>query len=93
MGKVTYIETLDGRTRVEWWEKEQFAGRHTALYTYDTLDDLFADRNARPEYVSPAPDNLILCDFCNASITEFPVPVLYGTHAVCKECFERVQRI
>ena len=77
--EITYINTLDGRTLVEWWSKERFQGRDTKLIS--------ATRYKR----IPIPDNVVLCDFCNTRITEFPVPVV-GTYALCKTCLEDMQK-
>lgn len=41
---------------------------------------------------TPIPDDFIVCDFCDAPIVEFPVPVFCNTHALCPECYRRVQR-
>jgi len=78
--KITYIFTADGKTKVEWWGQERFRNRESRIYTAGTV------------HVIPIPDTLILCDFCNAEITEFPVPVLWGSHALCGECLTNVQR-
>jgi len=78
--EVTYINTLDGRTKVEWWEKEKFRNRVTEVISAHSHDRI------------PIPDDSILCDFCNVQITEFPVPVVWGTHALCKGCFEGVKK-
>lgn len=78
--ETTYIQTEDGRTMVEWWPKEKFRGRVTEVYTQGSHDRI------------PVPDDVILCDFCNVSIVEFPVPVVWGTHAVCNKCLERIKR-
>ena len=76
--EITYINTIDGRTRVEWWGKEMFQGRATEVIS-------------ATEYTRiPIPDSVVLCDFCNTEITEFPVPVV-GTYALCKGCLENIQ--
>lgn len=81
MAKTTsYIQTLDGRTKVEWWDKEDFQGRKTEIYT------------AKDVTVIPIPDDTIICDFCNTGIVEFPVPVVWGTHALCPGCYKRIQK-
>lgn len=76
----TYIQTLDGSTLVQWWEKEDFFDRVSAVIT------------AKKATVIPIPDGKILCDFCNLLITGFPVPVVWGSHALCKECFEGIKK-
>lgn len=76
--EITYIDTLDGKTRVEWWPEEKFRNRATEIFTTETYDRI------------PIPDDVIICDFCNGNITEFPVPVLQGTHALCNDCLKRM---
>ena len=83
MPRGTYINTAEGKTRVEWWEESDFHGRSNRIGDLDTGEIIS---------VIPIPDDCILCDFCNEEITEFPVPVLWGTHAACKKCFEDMQR-
>lgn len=78
--EVTYIETEDGTTRIEWWDEEKFRNRVTEIYSPGSYRRI------------PIPDNVILCDFCNTRITEFPVAVMRGTHALCKECFESLKK-
>ena len=78
--KITYIETADGRTKVEWWPKEKFRNRATEIYGAGFYSKI------------PVRDYVIVCDFCNVNITEFPVPVVWGTHAVCKECLEGMKK-
>jgi len=78
--ETTYIQTEDGETKVEWWPEEKFRNRATEIFTPSSYDRI------------PVPDNLIICDFCNEDIVEFPVPVLWGTHAVCPKCLERVSK-
>ncbi len=78
--ETTYINTLDGKTKVEWWGAEKFTGRVTEIIS------------AEETVTIPIPDTSILCDFCNEKITVFPVPVLYGTHALCGVCYENVKK-
>lgn len=89
--KTTYINTLDGRTKIEWWEKEDFKGRNTGIYTAASTEDLIRGQNLRPLHVVPIPDDAIVCDFCNTHITDFPVPVM-GTYALCKECYKNIKK-
>jgi len=59
---------------LELWDKERFKNRSLKIL-------------GGPEVASiPVPDDVILCDFCNAQITEFPVPVYLG-NALCAKCF------
>ncbi|RLC80215.1 MAG: hypothetical protein DRI61_06235, partial [Chloroflexi bacterium] len=37
----------------------------------------------------PVPQNLYLCDLCNAEITQFPIPV-FGGYALCPQCFQNL---
>lgn len=39
----------------------------------------------------PVPHDVILCDFCNAQITEFPVAVYLG-NAMCLKCFAELKK-
>jgi len=82
----TYITTEDGKTEIQWWEAEHFYGRSTKIYGGKTFDSM------KLETVIPIPDTVILCDFCNTRITEFPVPVMNGSYALCKPCFNDVQK-
>lgn len=76
--KTTHINTLDGDTVVEWWEKRDFVSRVTSI------------TSGGHTTVIPIPDDSILCDFCNAEIKGFPVPVI-SSYALCKKCFTEVQ--
>lgn len=78
--EITYINTLDGKTKIEWWDKEHFRNRNTEIYSASGVHT-----------VIPIPDDVILCDFCNERIEEFPVPVM-GTYALCKSCFEEIKK-
>lgn len=78
--KITYIQTEDGKTKVEWWEREKFRNRATEIHAAGSYKRI------------PIPDDVVLCDFCNYRIAEFPVPVLWGTHALCRECLKRIER-
>jgi len=77
--KITYIQTEDGRTKIEWWPKEKFRNRVTEVISSTHYDRI------------PIPDDIVLCDFCNEQITEFPVPVM-GTYALCKKCFGDIKK-
>jgi len=90
--EITYINTEDGKTKVEWWEKEKFTGRSSRMYTADSTEDFLKGTNLELVSVIPVPDDVILCDFCNEQITEFPVPVVWGTHAVCTGCLKRMTK-
>jgi len=90
--KITYIKTEDGRTLVEWWEKQDFTNRTSRIYTADDSLDLILGKNLKLESVIPIPDYLVVCDFCNDEVTEFPVPVVWGTHALCPKCFKEIQK-
>ncbi len=77
--EVTYIQTEDGRTKIEWWPKEKFANRVTEIISATQYDRI------------PIPDDVVLCDFCNEKIEEFPVPVM-GTYALCKRCLKSIDK-
>jgi hypothetical protein len=86
---ITFINTLDGKTRVEWWDKEQFQGRTTKIYMGESAVNYLAGvpmQELIPDQIIPIPDSVVLCDFCNMRIEEFPVPVVFN-HALCRECF------
>ncbi len=76
--EITYINTLDGSTKVEWWDKEKFRNRSTELISASSYTKI------------PIPDDVVLCDLCNKQIEEFPVPVV-GTYALCKGCLDSIQ--
>jgi len=76
---VTYILTVDGRTKVEWWKEEDFKGRVTQIVSPGEVT------------IIPIPDDVVLCDFCNEEITEYPVPVV-GSYALCGVCFKDIQK-
>ena len=78
--EVTYIQTADGRTRVEWRGKEKFRNSATEIYTVSSYT------------LIPVPNDVVLCDLCNRRITEFPVPVVWGTHALCSECLRGIEK-
>jgi len=69
------FENIEG---LEFWDKERFKNRSLKIM-------------GGPEVVSiPVPDNVVICDFCNAQITEFPVPVYLG-NALCQKCLTEVK--
>lgn len=88
---ITYITTLDGRTRIEWWERENFQDRSTELYAADSAQDLLNGKNLELVDSIPIPDHVVVCDFCNAKIGEYPVPVMRGSYALCTVCYERIK--
>lgn len=91
MKRIETIRTkLDGLQRIEWWDEEEFRGRATCIYTGESAEAHLKGvptRELIPETVIPIPDDCILCDFCNESITEFPVPVFSG-YALCPDCYK-----
>lgn len=93
--KTSYINTLDGKARVEWWEKEDFHGRTSTIYSGESVDAYLKGvplHELIPDTVIPIPDSSIVCDFCNTEIEEFPIPVVWGTHALCRKCFENIRK-
>lgn len=77
--KTTYENSnQDGEQKVEWWEQADFRSRVTTIYT-----------EGKPPESFPIEDDFIICDFCNATISDFPVPVTFGQYALCKECYKR----
>jgi hypothetical protein len=92
--RVTYINTEDGRTAVEWWEKEHFTGRSTLMYTGEVAEAYLLGApldGLVPEAVIPIPNDSIVCDFCNEPITKFPVPVVFR-YALCPKCYRHIQK-
>jgi len=68
-------EKIEG---LEFWDKERFKNRSIKIL-------------GGPEAVSISiPDDVVLCDFCNTQITEFPVPVYLG-NALCSKCFKELK--
>lgn len=64
---------------LEFWGKEKFKNHSLKIM-------------GGPEIVSiPVPDDVILCDFCNAKITGFPVPIYLG-NALCPKCFKGLEK-
>lgn len=64
---------------LEFWDKEKFRDRSLKIM-------------GGPEIVSiPVPDDVILCDFCNDQISEFPVAVYLG-NALCRRCFKELKK-
>jgi formylmethanofuran dehydrogenase subunit E len=78
----TVLTKLDGLQEVELWSKDEFGGRDTKIYTGE-IDNMTLVN------VIPIPDTLIVCDFCNEDIIEFPVPVIFH-HALCPKCYQEV---
>ncbi len=74
--KKKFFEEIEG---LEFWRKEKFKNRSLKIM-------------GGPEIVSiPVPDNVILCDFCNAQIIKFPIPV-YPGNALCPKCFKGLKK-
>ena len=83
MKKTEKIMTkLDGIQPITWWDKEDFTGRQTTMVSGNTYEEMM-DNN--PQFM-PIPDDYIICDYCDAPLTEFPVPVFHG-HALCQACY------
>lgn len=68
-------EKIEG---LEFWGKERFRHRSIKIQFGEEID------------VIPIPDDVVVCDFCNAEITEFPVPV-YLNNALCQRCFQKIK--
>ena len=70
---------------VQWWDREDFRGRVTKHITFEKLGG--------PETlvgVYPIPDSLIICDFCNEDIEDFPCIVWHG-YALCPKCRQKIK--
>lgn len=64
---------------LEFWDKEKFRDRSLKIM-------------GGPEIVSiPVPDDVIVCDFCNDQISEFPVAVYLG-NALCRRCLKGLKK-
>lgn len=70
--------------RIEWWDREDFRGRVTKLYSGERLGKLQLDAEI------PIPDDAIICDFCSEDIEDFPCPVFHG-HALCVKCRQKIK--
>lgn len=71
-------ESFEKIEHFEFWDKERFKNRSLKIM-------------GGPKIVSiPVPDDVILCDFCNTQITEFPVAVYLG-NALCSKCFRELK--
>jgi hypothetical protein len=68
---------FDGVQTVEFWTKEEFHDRDIKIYSRDEVQ------------VIKVPDETIICDFCNSTIEDFPVPIIFN-NALCKKCYEEV---
>ncbi len=68
-------EKIEG---LQFWEKERFKNRSIKIQFGDEVDTI------------PVPDDVVVCDFCNSEITEFPVPVYLG-NALCQKCFQKIK--
>lgn len=84
--KTTFIMTEDGRTEVQWWLQDKFVNRTTKIYSGNDFDHMKLDKQI------PIPDRLVICDFCDSEIHDFPVAVLWnGSYALCEKCFKDIQ--
>ena len=64
---------------LEFWDKEKFRDRSLKIM-------------GGPEIVSiPVPMDVIVCDFCNDQISEFPVAVYLG-NALCRRCLKGLKK-
>lgn len=74
---------IEGRREViEWWDRSDFHGRINLVCPQDEKDQIIQDEVT----IIPVEDDCIVCDWCNADITLFPVPVLESS-ALCPGCF------
>ena len=72
---------LDGVQPIRWMDEVDFKGRVTKIYSGKNFNSLVL------EEVIPVPDNIVLCDFCNERIQQYPVPVFHD-HALCPQCYK-----
>lgn len=66
---------------IQWWSLEHFRGRSNKVTTFDIKNG----EKYITEQIDSVPDDVIICDDCNADIKTFPVPVV-GGHALCVKC-------
>jgi len=76
---------LDGLQPVYWYDADEFKGRTMQVYSGASFEDM------KLTMYSQIPDSLILCDFCNTKITEFPIPVFMDSYALCPKCFKSIR--
>lgn len=77
MEKTIAVSRTDGQIyEQELWDKDDFRGRETVILSNGGIDRI------------PIPDDVIICDYCNAEIDEFPVPVING-NALCQKCYQK----
>lgn len=76
----------DGEQPLIWKQRHHFNGRKM---TIQSLDENLNPTSSKT-YEIPD-DQPVLCDFCNHEITEFPVPVLCNSYALCPDCFGRIK--
>ena len=82
---------FDGPVPFIWKDKEDFSGRSISISTWDqpkvSVDQIFKEIS-RIDIPDEAP---VICDLCNDEITEFPVPVMNDSYALCPKCFKKVK--
>ncbi len=82
--KLEWVETkLDGKQPIYWWDKEEFQNRSIKIFGGG-----FGKMSLQSEI--KVPDEIILCDFCNEQVTDFPVPVFQNSHALCPTCYKEL---
>ena len=69
---------------IEWWMVKDFSGRANTI----TSEEVKNGEHFIEQHRIDVPDNEIVCDACNASIEDFPCPVVMG-YALCKACRDR----
>lgn len=83
--KVTIVLIEDRPEVVEWWEVKDFRGRFNMFCPQDEAGRII---QAEVE-IMPIADDCIVCDYCNADLVAFPVPVV-GSDALCPGCFRKL---
>lgn len=66
---------------IEWWQVTDFQGRTNKV---TSADEKYGHTYVT-EHLIPIPDNEVVCDVCNAEVTEFPCPVV-NKYALCSSC-------
>jgi len=73
---------------VEWWEESDFPPS-MSIIGFVPRDEPSIDRK-EISMLDERGKRIVICDWCNDQITEFPVPVYLGS-ALCKKCYNKIK--
>lgn len=73
--KEMVLTKLDGIQPIIWYDKEDFGERSINIYSKEGVQHI------------PVSADVIICDFCNTDIEDFPCPVFRDSYALCKNCY------